>query len=144
MPTADGTSKLGPGTLTIGAVGSVIDASCLINNARIVPSKEAADSKTMLCGTVKAGATSYTFQLSGNLDVDSAKDDGLFALSYAERGTEQPFTFTPTDDESATATGVLVLDPLTLGGEEFGEWMASDFEFDLVGVPAFTFPAVAP
>ena len=141
----DGTRKLGPGELTIGATGSEIDISCLINNATIAASKDQGDSTTKLCGTVKPGATTYTYTLAGNIDTDVALDSGIFALSQDSPGTEFPFTYTPNSEFTApatagtTATGTLVLDPLDFGGDTMGETMTSDFEFSIVGAPAYTY-----
>lgn len=141
----DGTRKLGPGTLSIGATGTAIDVSCLINNATIAASKDQGDSVTKLCGTVKPGATNYTYALSGNIDTDVALDTGFFALSQSAPGSEQDFTFTPHDPDGTgtgtgtTATGTLVIDPLDFGGDTMGETMTSDFEFSIVGAPAYSY-----
>ena len=144
----DGTRKLGPGELTIGATGSEIDVSCLINNATIVASKDQGDSTTKLCGTVKPGATTYTYALSGNIDTDVALATGFFALSQSAPGTEQAFSYTPNTDVIAPATGVtqatgtLVIDPLDFGGDTMGETMTSDFEFSIVGKPVYAYDTV--
>jgi len=141
----DGTRKLGPGELKIGATGAEIDASCLINNATITADKNEGDSTTKLCGTVKAGAITYAYHLDGNVDTDAALSSGLFALSQSAAGTEQPFTFTPNDEVIAPATaatsasGTLVIDPLDFGGDTMGEYMASDFSFTIIGQPEYTY-----
>jgi hypothetical protein len=141
----DFTRKLGPGELTIGATGSEIDVSCLINNATIAASKDQGDSQTKLCGTVKPGATTYTFALSGNVDIDAATSSGLFALSQDEAGSQQAFVFTPNNElvapltAATSAAGTLVIDPLDFGGDTMGETMASDFEFTIVGVVTYTY-----
>lgn len=145
----DGTRKLGPGILKIGETGTEIDVSCLINNATITPSKDQGDSVTKLCGTVKPGATTYTYALSGNVDLDSALADGFFALTQSAKGTELPFTFTPSSEFAApatagtTASGNLVLDPLDFGGDTVGEFMTSDFEFSIVGEPSYEYELAA-
>lgn len=140
----DGTRKLGPGELKIGATGTEVDVSCLINNATIAATKDQGDSTTKLCGTVKPGATTYTYALSGNIDTDTALASGFFALSQTAPGTELEFTFTPNSEAvdpaiGTTATGILVIDPLDFGGDTMGEWMASDFEFAITGVPAYAY-----
>lgn len=138
----DFTRKLGPGELIIGETGTPIDVSCLINNATIAATKDQGDSTTKLCGTVKAGATNYTYALGGNIDVDLATESGLFALSQSAPGSEQSFTYTPNNEDPTTATvasGTLVLDPLDFGGDTMGETMTSDFEFAIVGVPTYAY-----
>ena len=130
---------LGPGELLIGAVGAQIDVSCLINNAVIAMSKDEGDSVTKLCGTVVPGAVTYTFALSGNVDLDIAEASGLFALSQDQAGSQQDFTYTPNTDAGTVATGKLVIDPLDFGGDETGTTMAADFEWTVVGKPAYTY-----
>jgi hypothetical protein len=141
---AGDTYKLGPGTLTIGGTGTEIDVSCLVNNAVISADKDEGDSVTKLCGTVVPGAVTYSYTLGGNADIDITDPAGLFALSQASPGTQQPFTFTPNTEAGTSAEGSLVIDPLDFGGDETGETMTSDFEFTIVGAPTYTYGAAAP
>lgn len=140
---AGDTYKLGPGTLTIGATGTPIDVSCLVNNAVISATKDEGESTTKLCGTVRPGAITYTYSLSGNVDTDVNDPAGLFALSQLEAGGEQSFTFTPSTEAGTVATGTLVIDPLDFGGDTTGETMTSDFEFSIVGAPTYDFDGAA-
>lgn len=133
------TGQLGPGVLKIGAVGSEIDVSCYVNDAAVEVSKDATDSTTKLCGAVRAGVTTYTYQLTGNIDVDAGNDAGLFALSWESAGSEQGFTFTPSTELGTTVTGTLVLDPLRFGADEYGADLTSDLALDIVGTPTLTF-----
>jgi hypothetical protein len=139
---AGDTYPLGPGELTIGAVATPVDISCLVNNAVISAEKEEGDSTTKLCGTVRPGAVTYTYSLSGNTDIDPSDPAGIFALSQSAPGSEQEFTFTPNTDAGTSATGTLVLDPLDFGGDTTGETMTSDFEFTIVGTPVYTIGGV--
>ena len=136
---ATSTEVLGPGTLTIGETGTSIDASCLVNNAKITVTKDQADSTTKLCGDEAAGATTYTFALTGNVDQDLATTTGLHALSWNSAGTAQAFEFTPNTAVGASAVGTLTIDPLEFGGDEMGADMTSDFEWTCVGKPAITY-----
>jgi hypothetical protein len=133
------TEVLGPGVLTIGETGTPVDASCLVNNAKITVSKDQADSTTKLCGDEAAGAVTYTFALTGNVDQDLATNTGLHALSWSAAGTAVPFTFTPSTAVGATATGSLTIDPLEFGGDEMGADMTSDFEWSCVGKPVIVY-----
>lgn len=133
------TFPLGAGELTIGATGSPIDVSCLVNNAVITASKDQGDSETKLCGTVKVPKPTYTYELSGNMDTDIGDPAGFFALSQASPGEEFDFTFTPNTEAGTEATGRLIVDPLDFGGDTTGETMTSDFTFTVVGVPVYTF-----
>jgi hypothetical protein len=130
---------LGPGTLHIGQTGTLIDVSCLVNNAVISSDKDQGDDVTKLCGDVVPGAVTYSYTLSGNMDTDVAEDAGFFALSWAQAGAQLDYDFTPSTAAGTKAAGKLVIDPLDFGGDEMSEAMASDFEFALVGKPVFTY-----
>lgn len=132
------TYPLGPGVLTIGATATPVDVSCLVNNAVISAEKTEGDSTTKLCGTVRPGAVSYAYSLSGNTDIDVDDPAGLFALSQSAPGSQQAFVFTPNTDAGTEATGELVIDPLDFGGDTTGDTMTSDFEFTIVGTPVYT------
>lgn len=136
--------KLGPGTLTIGAVAAEVDASCLVNNAKITNEKDEADSTTKLCGTVKPGNITYTYALEGNVDVDPSEVDGLFQLCNAHAGEQQPFTFVPSTADGMGASGTLILDPLDFGADNYGDDMTSDFSFSIVGKPVYAAVVVPP
>jgi hypothetical protein len=138
------TEKLGPGLLTIGATGTEVDASCLINNAVISWNKDENDPTTKLCGDVRAGSVTYSSTLSGNLDTDIADDTGLFALSWDSKGTEQEFVFTPSTAVGTSATGTLVIDPLDFGADEMGADLTSDFEWRIVGEPVIAYGVPGP
>lgn len=134
-------AKLGPGTLTIGATGTLIDCSCLLNGARITASKDKEDDTTKLCGTKRTGRITYTYELTGNIDIDIAAESGIFALSQTSPGSAQPYKFTPNTAAGVTATGSLVIDPLDFGGDAFGDDLTSDFTFSLTDKPVYTWPA---
>ena len=133
------TYKLGPGTLKIGQTGSLVDVSCLVNNAVIAASKDQGDSVTKLCGTVKPGAVTYTYELSGNLDTDVGITTGFFALTQAQAGAELDYEYVPNTVAVTKAVGKLTIDPLDFGGDEMGETMTSDFAFALSGKPTYTY-----
>jgi len=84
------TGQLGPGSLTIGAT-TALDISCYVNNAGIEVSKTTGDQTTKLCGVSRPGVTTYTYTLSGNVDVDLANASGLLALSWDSAGSVQAF-----------------------------------------------------
>lgn len=137
-----GVAQFGPGTLTIGATGSEIDASVLLNKCTISATKDQSDPTTKLSGAVRAGKVSYRYEMTGNVDVDIATSaGGLFALSQSAPGSEQPFKFTPSTAAGTAAAGTLVIDPLDFGADEYGADMTSDFTWSLVGAPAYTYPA---
>ena len=142
-PVYAGPTYLGPGELKIGETGSEIDVSCMVNGARIAASKDEGDDIKALCGTTYPGSTTYNAALSGNINVDADNGAGLFALSWAEPGSQQPFTFTPSTDAGTAAAGTLILDPLDFGADAYGDPLSSDFEFKISGDVTYTFPTGA-
>lgn len=130
----------GPGELTIGGAGEEIDVSCLINNAILSASPTTADPTTKLCGSQRQGSTTYACSLSGNIDIDPhTGESSLFCLSWAEPGTEQPFTFTPDSDNGTTASGTLIIQPLDFGSlGAYGDDLTADFEFQVLWKPVIT------
>lgn len=139
-PVYAGPTYLGPGELKIGATGTEIDVSCMVNGARIASSKDQGDDVKTLCGSVFPGSVTYTAALSGNINTDVESDAGLFALSWSAPGSVQDFTFTPSTDGGTAAAGTLILDPLDFGADAYGDPLASDFEFAITGDVTFTFP----
>jgi len=112
----------------------------MVNSLKITASPNRGDSKTMLCGTVKAGNTVYDYTMDGTLDLDL--EDGaasLFALSQDNPASEQKFVFTPNTGGVTSAAGTLILDPLDFGGDEYGAVMQSDVSWTLVGAPTYTY-----
>ena len=136
---------LGPGTLKFGEVGSEIDVSCNVNSCSLTASKDQGDSKTMLCGTSKPGSVTYSWALTGNVDIDlEAGVDGLFGLSQVSPGTQVKFDFIPNTEEGTAASGTVVIDPLDFGADEYGADLSSDFEFAVVDKPTWVWGTVAP
>jgi hypothetical protein len=136
--TAGATVKLGPGTLKIGATGSAIDVSCLVNNAQVKTDRSQDDPTWHLCGTATQAPVTYAHTLEGNLDIDPTEATGLFALSWDQMGSEQDYEFTPNTEEGTAATGTLIIDPLDFGADEYGKTLNSDFAFVLTAAPTFT------
>jgi hypothetical protein len=135
---------LGPGTLLIGATGTEIDVSCLVNGCRVTPTKNEGDATQKLCGTKVPGAITYTAKLSGNMDIDTDEGAaGIFALSWSAPGSQQAFEFVPNTADGTSAAGTLILDPLDFGADKYGDLLASDFEFTIVGDVTFTYPTGA-
>jgi hypothetical protein len=136
--TAGATVKLGPGTLKIGATGSAIDISCLVNSATIMTDRKQDDPVWHLCGTSTQAAVVYSHTLEGNLDIDPTEATGLFALSWDQMGTEQEYEFVPNTEAGTAAAGTLIIDPLNFGASDYGATLNSDFAFVLTAAPTFT------
>jgi hypothetical protein len=133
--------KLGPGSLTFGATGDLHNVSCLVNGVTLSPDKDADDAVVKLCGTTRPGEVRYTWTLAGNVDLDLMDATGFYHLTVTAPGTVVPFTFKPAND-GPTVTGTVRLDPLPLGGDEAGKLITADFEFDVIGDPAYSWTGV--
>ena len=133
--------KLGPGTITIGETGTELDFSCQVTAAHVDTEVDEGDEVTVLCGDVVPGARTYSHTFAGTLlqDLDA---EGIVAYSWDHAGEAVPFSFTPSTAIAAKVDGELILDPLTIGGDEAGQNMTSDYEWAIVGTPTFT-PASA-
>jgi hypothetical protein len=127
--------KVGPGTLTFGSVGSVLDMTTQVTAARVSPTKDAEDSLTTLSGDTLGGAVTY----GADLEVTAVQDDldatGMIAWSWAHKGEEVPFTYTPNAALGRSITGTVTVDPIAIGGD-VGAKNTSDFTWTCVGFPA--------
>ena len=128
--------KLGPGTVTIGSAGTEVDFSCQVTAAHVDWEADADEAITVLCGDSVPGARRYTAAFAGTLLQDLGDADGIVAYSWAHKGETVPFSFEPSTEAGQEVTGELILDPLSVGGEEAGANMTSDFEWECVGEPA--------
>ena len=128
-------SKLGPGSLSIGEVGTEVDFSCQVQNAQVQWDKSKDDDTVVLCGESIAGATTYTAQLTGTLFQDQADPDGIVRFSWTNKGDAVPFVFVPNTVDGVSVTGVVTIDPITVGDDTSGANMDSDFTWDCVGEP---------
>jgi hypothetical protein len=127
--------KLGPGTVSIGEVGTAVDFSCQVTAAHVDWSVDADDPVQVLCGESVPGARSYSSVFAGTLFQDIGDDAGIVAFSWANKGATLPFVFEPSTAEGKSVSGELIVDPLSVGGDEAGANMTSDFEYAIVGDP---------
>jgi hypothetical protein len=132
------TVKLGPGLLSIGETGTLIDFTCQVTAAHVDWSVDEGDDTQVLCGETVPGERTYSSALAGTLYQDLGDAAGIVAYSWAHKGEEVPFTFTPNTVAATQVAGSVILDPLTVGGDTAGENMTSDFEWKIVGEPTLT------
>lgn len=128
-------SKLGPGSLSIGEVGSPVDFSCQVENAQVQWDSSQDDPVKVLCGEEVAAAKTYTAQLTGTLFQDQKDPEGIVRYSWANKGTVVPFIFVPNTADGVQVTGSVTIDPITVGDDTAGANMDSDFTWDCVGEP---------
>jgi hypothetical protein len=135
-------TRLGPGTLTLGDTASPLDFSCQLQNGVVAWDNDADDDITVLCGDVVAGARTYTATFSGTFLQDLAEETGIVNYSWTNKGLAVDFSYTPNNTAAAVVAGTLTVDPLDVGStEDYGAVMTSDFEWDCVGEPTLTIPA---
>lgn len=128
-------SKLGPGTLVLGSVGTQLDMSCQLTEISFSAEAESEDSEATLCGETVAGARTYAFTMAGNVFQDT-EVDGVIDFTWKYAGTEMPFKFVPDAAGTAAVTGRVTVDPLTFGGTVNVKNKA-EFEWSCVGTPVF-------
>lgn len=134
------TTKLGPGTLTLGA--GALEVSAQLRSAKVTPAEsvESTDDIKVLSGEVLDGdeTASYAFTLEGTFLQDLGAVSSVVAWSWDNMGTEQPFTFTPNTAAGVDVSGTVTPVPLTVGGDEVdGPPMQSDFTWRIKGTPDF-------
>lgn len=131
------TYQLGPGTLNIGATGSEVDYAAQITGCTVAWSKDKEDDVPVLSGGSLTGDTTYTAVLSANLFQDlGAVSGGLVAFSWANKGQEVPVEFIPSTAAGQAVTGVVIVDPIDVGGDEAKGRPRSDIEWSFVGEPS--------
>ena len=130
------TYKLGPGTLRLGETGTAVDYAMQATGATVSWDKDKDDDVPVLSGGLLAGDTTYTATLAGNVfqDLDSATP-GLVEYTWTNKGTEVPVEFIPATSAGMRVVGVVIIDPLDVGGEEVKKRPRSDFEWSFVGEP---------
>ena len=130
------TVKLGPGKLTIGTTPN--DFTCQVISARVEWEVDEGDDVTVLCGETVKGARTYSASLSATIlsDLGLTPGTSIIEYSWTNKGTQAPFNFVPNTVAAKGVTGTVVIDPISVGGDESGQNMQSDFEFAIVGTPA--------
>lgn len=126
---------LGPGSLKLGEVGSELDMSCQLTNARVTWEVDAEDATPTLCGGSVGGARTYTATLACALFQD-IEADGVIDYSWKNKGTEVPFKFVPDEAGSALVQGTVTVDPINIGGDVRTR-PTSEIEWACVGEPEF-------
>lgn len=125
---------IGPGTLTLGEIGTPLDMSCQLTNIVINPESDSEDAEPTLCGGSLPGDSTWAWTLTGTVAQDLEKD-GVIDWTWKHKGKEVPFEFTPQNDVATTkVNGTVIVDPLALGGD-VGKRGMSEFEWTIVGDP---------
>ena len=126
-------NALGPGTLTLGASGTLKEFAAHTTATSLEPSYSDGDVIDLLDGSVEREQDEETWTLSGTIRQEltaSALED--WCLTNA--GTEMPFTFKPVNNVEKSYTGTVRVRAVTIGGDVKTK-NTSDFEFPLIGRP---------
>jgi hypothetical protein len=125
--------KLGPGTLVIGAVGTPIDFSGRCTSAAVTWKVNTSDDTVVLSGDVLAGDRTYTATLEATVFQDDLTEGDLIDYTWANKGSQVPFTYTPYAG-GRSITGQVVVDPLDVGGD-VEKKNTADLKWGCVGEP---------
>lgn len=126
-------NALGPGTLTLGASGTLKEFAAHTTATALEPSYSDGDAIDMLDGSVEKEQDEETWTLTATirqeLTVDAIED---WCLENA--GEEIPFTFKPNNSVTKTYSGTVRVRAVTIGGDVKAK-NTSDLEFPLLGRP---------
>lgn len=136
-----GSYKMGPGTLTLGAGGDLIDVSLQVTNCRVEPTENTTktDAVPVLGGDELPAEESadYSFRLRGTFLQDLAAA-GVCDWTLLNKGEEHPFEFVPNTAAARQVTGTVRVSPITIGGDVSKTARpTSDFDMAIVGDPVF-------
>lgn len=136
-----GSYKMGPGTLTLGTGGDILDVSLQVTNCRVDPAENVSstDAVPVLGGDELPAEESadYSFRLRGTVLQDLTAG-AVLDWTWTHAGEEVPFEFVPNSAAARAVTGTCRVAPLTIGGEVSKTARpTSDFDYACVGEPAF-------
>lgn len=127
---------LGPGSLTIGEVGSPKQFAGDITKVTLTPSTDSEDDTPMLDGSNETGEDTTTWELGGSI-MDEYVLDSLHVWAATNKGQELPFVFTPSTTGALEISGTVKIRPFALGGD-VKKKNTNDFAFPLVGDPTYS------
>lgn len=122
---------LGPGSLKLGETGSQREFAAQLTKCAINVNVETEDDVDVLSGETLEGEETYTYELAGTI-LQDFELDSLEDYCFTNRGTKEPFVFTPNDDAARLFTGVVRIRPVTRGGD-VKKRNSSDFTFRIIG-----------
>lgn len=144
------TYTLGPGTLTVGAGATALSSQ--VRSITLSASEkvtEVAEIPVLSGESIAATSTQdYTWQLAIKF-LQDIHAGGVNEWSFVNRGTKQPFTYTPNTAAGTIVDGTLIPVPLDLGGDmqtqadQAGNPPESDTTWRLDGDPDITWGAGA-
>lgn len=131
------TTKVGPGTFTIGETAEMLDVSQQVKSLVITWESDKEDDDYVLSGDTIGGEVTFSAQVTGTVNQDLV-EGGFVEKTWNEKGEVVPFKFVPNSATGATVNGRCILTPLDIGGDVKSRATA-EFEFDCEGEPTLTF-----
>ena len=124
--------KLGPGSLTFGETGTLVEFNTRLRSCTVEPEFEEGDPLPVLSGDELTDGDEESFNLTGSFlqDYDA---DSLLVWCHVHANQIVPFQFTPDNDKALMVTGEVKVRRVPIGGEA-KERNESDFEFTGVGM----------
>ena len=134
--------KLGDGAVTIGTVP--MDFSAEVKSAKITHEyEETSEAVTYLDGHSEAASESRTDGFGAECDNDLTAA-GIYSYCYTNDMTEQAFEFVPNEGGASWSGTVKVKLPSEIGADQYGNPIASEIEWQAVGLLTFTPAVVTP
>src|SRR5699024_7206844 len=108
--------KLGPGKLTFGETGTLVEWSAQVRSCTVEPTSEDGDELPVLSGESIVEEGEEYYELTGEI-LQSYDAQSLLLYCHTNHNVEVPFTFTPVDGEELGVTGTVKIKRLAIGGE---------------------------
>ncbi|KFI52631.1 hypothetical protein [Bifidobacterium biavatii] len=131
---AEKTRTLGPGSLRIGATGSVKDFSADVINTALEPSTSSEDNDVFLDGHTEGGTQTETWALTGTIKEDFSTT-GLQVWCLQNSGKTLPFAWIPNTAGGLKLSGDVVIASIKFGGDVKTK-NSNDFSFTALNVTA--------
>lgn len=138
-------SRLKTGTLTLGGTGGTggVEFACQATNVRITPSHdESGDEVETLCGDKLPADVKTSWSLAGTSIQDFDSPEGFVQFSVENNLDTVEFTWEP-NANGMSVTGSVSVRAVEIGGD-VNVRLTTEFEWPLVGDPAFTWPPTTP
>lgn len=127
-------TKIGPGTLTIGADTELMAFQSQARSVVLEPEVDTDDPFYVLSGEMAEGDRSETWKLTGTFIQDFGQTESSTEWLFEHRGERMPFVFVPNTAAGRQVSGELVVEAIAIGGDANTK-PTSDFEFSVVGEP---------
>ncbi|NHB85210.1 hypothetical protein G7085_12830 [Tessaracoccus sp. HDW20] len=124
--------KLGPGQLSIGAIGSLKEFGVALTKGQLTPEADDGETITVLSGEELIEEGEETWTLEGSV-FQSYDADSLILWCNENSGQTLPFTFKPATAQALEAAGKVLVRSIAIGGDVKAR-NQSDFKFKATDV----------